>query len=196
MANKLRSTVVSYPGYQINGLSFTTMDRDSNRVTQNCGVMVVAKALQISSSKDKYPHSGDMTFYGVISEIWQLHYLLVKKIIFKCDWVDDRGVTVDDLGFTVVDLNRIGYKSDCFILACHAKQVFYVKDQIDNSKSIACTVAEKFNNLNGNDCDDMEVYVPLSKKLPVCNFDDVDDEDIYDRPDCDAILADEDLENE
>ena len=172
------------------------MDRDSNRVTQNCGVMVVAKALQISSSKDKYPHSGDMTFYGVISEIWQLHYLLVKKIIFKCDWVDDRGVTVDDLGFTVVDLNRIGYKSDCFILACHAKQVFYVKDQIDNSKSIACTVAEKFNNLNGNDCDDMEVYVPLSKKLPVCNFDDVDDEDIYDRPDCDAILVDEDLENE
>ena len=88
------------------------MDRDSNRVTQNCGVMVVAKALQISSSKDKYPHSGDMTFYGVINEIWQLDYLLVKKIIFKCDWVDDRGVTVDDLGFTVVDLNRIGYKSD------------------------------------------------------------------------------------
>ena len=74
--------------------------------------------------------------------------------------------------------------------------MFYVKDQIDNSKSIACIVVENFNNLNGNDCDDMEVYKPLSNKLPVCNLDDVDEEDIYDQLDCDAILVDEDLENE
>ena len=53
--------------------------------------MVVAKAMQISSSKDKRPHSGDMTFYGVIDEIWQLDYLKVKKTLFKCDWVDDKG---------------------------------------------------------------------------------------------------------
>ena len=55
-----------------------------------------------------------MTFYGVIDEIWQLDYLMVKKTLFKCDWVDDRGVCTDNLGFTVVDLN-------CFILTCHAK---------------------------------------------------------------------------
>ena len=64
-------------------------------MTQNSGVRVVANTLQISSSKDKRPHSGDMTFYGVIDEIWQLDYLMVKKIFFKCDWVDDRGVCVN-----------------------------------------------------------------------------------------------------
>ena len=89
--------------------------------------MVVAKAMQISSSKDKRPYFGDMTFYGVIDEIWQLDYLMVKKTLFKCDQVDDRGVNVDDLGFTIVDLNWIGYKSDFFILASHVKQVFFCK---------------------------------------------------------------------
>ena len=35
---------------------------------------------------------------------------------------------VDNLGFILVDLNRVGHKSDSFILASQAKQVFYMKD--------------------------------------------------------------------
>ena len=92
LTTKLRSSVVTYPSYQINGSSFTTRDRDSNRETQNCGVMVVANTLQISSSKDKHPHSENMKFYGVIDEIWQLDFLMFKKTVFKCAWVDDRGL--------------------------------------------------------------------------------------------------------
>ena len=76
-----------------------------------------------------------MPFYGVVNEIWHLDYRGVKKILFKYDWVDDIGVK---LGFTVVNLYRIGYKYDCFILDGHAKQVFYVKDQLDNSKLVVC----------------------------------------------------------
>ncbi|KAA0047815.1 hypothetical protein E6C27_scaffold133G00670 [Cucumis melo var. makuwa] len=38
------------------------------------------------------------------------------------------GVKVDELGFTIVDLKCIGHKSDSFILATQAKQVFYVQD--------------------------------------------------------------------
>ncbi|KAH9717944.1 hypothetical protein KPL71_022033 [Citrus sinensis] len=76
LANKPRSSVVTFSGYEINGFNFTTRDRDCNRVTQNSGVRVVANTLQISSSKDKSPHFGDMTFYGVIDEIWQLDYLM------------------------------------------------------------------------------------------------------------------------
>ena len=79
-----------------------------------------------------------MRFYGVVNEIRQLDYLGVKKVLFKCDWVDDKWVNVDELGFTVVNLDRIGYKYNCFILAGHAKQLFYVKDQLDNSKSVVC----------------------------------------------------------
>ncbi|KAH9801502.1 hypothetical protein KPL71_001060 [Citrus sinensis] len=167
LANKPRSSVVTFSGYEINGFNFTTRDRDCNRVTQNSGVRVVANTLQISSSKDKSPHFGDMTFYGVIDDIWQLDYLMVKKTLFKCDWVDDRGVCTDNLGFTVVDLNRIGYKSYCFILACHAKQVFYVKDQLENNKSIVCSVTDKAYKLNGERCEDVDVFSPLSNKLPV-----------------------------
>ena len=32
--------------------------------------------------------------------IWGL-----KNILFKCDWVDDRWVNVDELGFTVINLD-------------------------------------------------------------------------------------------
>ena len=120
--------MVTYDGYCINGFNFATRDQDNNCIIENIGVYVVANTLQISSSKDKNPHYGDMPFYGVVSEIWQLDYLGVKNVLFKCDWVDDRGVNVDELGFTVVNLDRIGHKSDCFILPGHAKQVFYVKD--------------------------------------------------------------------
>ncbi|KAH9717949.1 hypothetical protein KPL71_022033 [Citrus sinensis] len=137
LANKPRSSVVTFSGYEINGFNFTTRDRDCNRVTQNSGVRVVANTLQISSSKDKSPHFGDMTFYGVIDEIWQLDYLM------------------------------IGYKSDCFILACHAKQVFYVKDQLENNKSIVCSVTDKAYKLNGERCEDVDVFSPLSNKLPL-----------------------------
>ncbi|KAH9717951.1 hypothetical protein KPL71_022033 [Citrus sinensis] len=124
LANKPRSSVVTFSGYEINGFNFTTRDRDCNRVTQNSGVRVVANTLQISSSKDKSPHFGDMTFYGVIDEIWQLDYLMVKKTLFKCDWVDDRGVCTDNL------------------------------------------VTDKAYKLNGERCEDVDVFSPLSNKLP------------------------------
>ncbi|KDO40869.1 hypothetical protein CISIN_1g041654mg, partial [Citrus sinensis] len=95
-----------------------------------------------------------------------LDYLGVKNILFKCDWVDDRGVNVDELGFTVVNLDRTGYKSDCFILASHAKQVFYVKDQLDNSKSVVCLVSSKCNYSNEALCDGIDEYAPLSNNFP------------------------------
>lgn len=63
-----------------------------------------------------------MPFYRVVDEIWQLDYLGVKKMFFKCDWVDDWGVNIDELWFTVVNLDRIGYKSYCFILVGHASE--------------------------------------------------------------------------
>ncbi|GKA83601.1 hypothetical protein Tco_0805196 [Tanacetum coccineum] len=46
------------------------------------------------------------------------------------------GVKRDNLGYTLVDLNNLGHKVDPFILASQARQVFYVKDQIDKKLSI------------------------------------------------------------
>ena len=43
---------------------------------------------------------------------------------------------VDDFGFTLVDLAKIGYKEYPFIMAYQAKQVFYVKDPCNERWSV------------------------------------------------------------
>ena len=49
--------------------------------------------------------------------------------VFKCKWVDSNiGVWIDDFGFTLVDLKKLAYQNEPFILAKQAKQVFYVQD--------------------------------------------------------------------
>ena len=56
--------------------------------------------------------------------------------LFWCQWVNlsSGGVTTDNFGMTIVDLNKIGYKDEPFILANDVTQVFYVKDM--SSKQI------------------------------------------------------------
>jgi len=57
--------------------------------------------------------------------------------VFKCKWVDfNTRVHVDDLGFTLVDLTKIAWKEDPFIMAYQAKQVFYVKDPSNERLSV------------------------------------------------------------
>ena len=52
--------------------------------------------------------------------ISQLEYLF-----FFCDWVkSDGGIVYEEFGLTLVNLNRLGHKSDRFMLASQAKQVF------------------------------------------------------------------------
>ncbi|TYK14460.1 transposase [Cucumis melo var. makuwa] len=53
------------------------------------------------------------------------------------------GVKVDELGFTIVDLKRIGHKSDSFILATQAKQVFYVQDSSNPKWSVVVTSPQR-----------------------------------------------------
>ncbi|XP_060969620.1 uncharacterized protein LOC115720063 [Cannabis sativa] len=137
-------TVLKYQSYYINSTQFNTKDRDASRKTQNSGVMIVASAIQVASSKDKNPIECDMTFYGVIKEIWELDYISFRIPVFLCDWVrSDNGVKEDEFGFKLVDLNRVGHKSDRFIMASQAKQVFYMSDPIDGRWSIVLTTQQK-----------------------------------------------------
>ncbi|KAL0559505.1 hypothetical protein IC582_004118 [Cucumis melo] len=136
--------VATYSGYIINGYQYHTKRRDDIRRVQNSGVSITATTMQVSSSKDKNPVMSDMTFYGVIREIWEIDYHQLSFILFKCDWVDNRsGVKVDELGFTIVDLKRIGHKSDSFILATQAKQVFYVQDSANPEWSVVLTSPQR-----------------------------------------------------
>jgi len=85
--------------------------------------------MHFASSKDNYPVMAIISYFGVIEEIWEVDYVKFKVPVFKCKWVScNIGVHVDNLGFTLVDLTKIGSKKDPFIMAFQAKQVFYVKD--------------------------------------------------------------------
>ena len=68
-------------------------------VTQNSGVSILIGTRQIENSKDKKPIFGELYFYGVINEIWDLDYNMFTTPISKCDWVDNKnGVQVYELG--------------------------------------------------------------------------------------------------
>ncbi|KAA0035796.1 transposase [Cucumis melo var. makuwa] len=136
--------VITYSGYAIKGCRYHTKSSEKDRSVQNSGVSLVAKTMQASSSKDKNPVIGDMSFYGVIQEIWELNYNTFNVPVFKCDWVQNSGgVRIDELGYTLVDLNRVGHKSDSFILASQAKKVFYVEDPSDVRWSVVLTPPQR-----------------------------------------------------
>ena len=166
-----RLEVIKYSGYVINDCRFYTKELDDARVVQNSGVTLMAKALQISSAKDNNPVYSDMTFYGIIEEIWELDYHQFRIPVFRCDWVkSSNGIKVDKFGFTLVDLQRTGHKNDPFILASQAKHVFYVEDQLDPRWSI---VLEPSINIAKDDVDEDGLYdhfinqQALSSRLPL-----------------------------
>jgi len=95
---------------------------------QNSGVTLEAESIHFASSKDNNLVMATISYYGVIEEISEVDYVKFRVLVFKCKWVDSNtGVYVDDLGFTLVDFAKIGYKEDPFIMAYQEKQVFYVK---------------------------------------------------------------------
>ena len=74
-----------YNEYIINECRYHTNERDELHTTQNSGVSVVASTMQIASAKNKNPIFGELCFYGVISEIWDLDYTMFMILVFKCD---------------------------------------------------------------------------------------------------------------
>ena len=77
---------------------------------------------------------------------------------------------VDDLGFTLVDLAKIGYKEDPFIMAYQAKQVFYVKDP-SNERWLVVIQGRKEPDVDNHD-DSIVQYAnnsSFSRQLPPMN---------------------------
>jgi hypothetical protein len=69
------------------------------------------------------------SYYGVIEEIWELEYGPLNIPLFLCQWVKltGGGIRKDQYGMTIVDLTKIGFKYEPFVLAKNVHQVFYVK---------------------------------------------------------------------
>nr|KYP39006.1 hypothetical protein KK1_039716 [Cajanus cajan] len=126
-------SIYNFPpcGYDINNFSFYTKSQDDNSTMQNSGVTLQAQSIHFSSRNDKNPIVASTSYYGVIEDIWEISYGTFKVLVFKCKWVDiNIGVRTDGMGFTMVDLSKVGHKDEPFIMANQATQVFYVKDPI------------------------------------------------------------------
>ncbi|XP_074373627.1 uncharacterized protein LOC141713976 [Apium graveolens] len=101
---------------------------------------VLTYQVQVSSAKDLNPIESDMTFYGIILEVWELDYHEFKAPLFLCKWAEnDKGIKINDLGFTLVDFNRQGHKKDKYVSVDQVNQVFYIKDLVDPTWSIVLT---------------------------------------------------------
>ena len=76
---------------------------------------------------------GHVSYYGVLTNIVELHYLSGNRVIlFKCNWWDviniGKGIKKDEYGFTCLNFERTKCTDEPFVLASQTKQVFYVQN--------------------------------------------------------------------
>jgi hypothetical protein len=155
------STIWTFQGYEINGNTYYTIAQDKKSTNQNSGVRF--DATNNDGSKD--------TYYGYIEEIWELDYGPTLKVpLFRCKWVKlTSGLKVDEqYGMTTVDLNKLGYLDEPFVLANDVAQVFYVKDM--------STKPRKRKNKQKNTSDDEpKRHIVLSGKRNIVGVEDKTD---------------------
>ena len=102
------TSVTCYKGYIINGFRFHIREREKGKKTQNSGVFVTAEVSSFASARDMNSISSHVSYYGVQTDVIELHYLSGNRIIlFKCDWWDviniGKGVKNDEYGIHVLE---------------------------------------------------------------------------------------------
>ncbi|EAY97045.1 hypothetical protein OsI_18969 [Oryza sativa Indica Group] len=126
----------------VNGVRYSTVDREKYLQTQNSGVMVDGT------------HEGDnIEFYGVLREILDLQYnsdldIYRSVVLFRCDWFNQVGKTRgvrDDGHFKSINIQSFWYKDDPFILATQSKKIFYLQDTSLGNK---WRIVQKFEHRN------------------------------------------------
>jgi len=163
--------VITWSAYYINKFSFYTNTEDQKSTMQNSGVTLESESMHFASSKDNNPVMATISYFGVIEEIWEVDYVKFRVPVFKCKWVDSNTrVNVDDLGFTLVDLAKIGYKEDPVIMAYQAKQIFYVKDPSNQRWSVVIKWRNE-HDVENHDHSRVQYtdYSSLSRQLPPLN---------------------------
>ncbi|CAL9001136.1 unnamed protein product, partial [Prunus brigantina] len=96
----------------------------------------------------------------------------------RCDWIDSTsGLVVDELGFTLVDLSKIGHRNDQFVLASQVKQVFFVDDPMHRGWSVVLSMPNReYNDVIGDDVlGDVRIECePFTRAMPnVDTFDEL-----------------------
>ncbi|XP_052625734.1 uncharacterized protein LOC111902535 [Lactuca sativa] len=113
----------SYTACIVNGVRFMVLSRDTQRTTQNSGVLAVGE------KGEKY--------YGQLEEIIELRYTHdYSTVLFRCKWFDTRTGVISSDSFTSIDTQREAYKDDQLIYASQAKQVFYIREPNNNHRCV------------------------------------------------------------
>jgi hypothetical protein len=108
----------------MNGVRYSTVDREKILQTQNSGAMTPGE------------HNGNIIdFYGVLKEVIELQYnsnLQVRRTvdIFRCDWYSQEGMgkgLQDDGHFKSINVQSLWYKTDPFIQSSQSKKIFYIQ---------------------------------------------------------------------
>jgi len=102
--------IKKYKSCIVNGVRFNTIDRDTNKKSQNSGVMSLGT------------HNYELIeFYGNLKEIIQLDYNDDDRsiVLFKCDWykLDGTNAQKDDGFYKSINVGSLWYKGDSLILA-------------------------------------------------------------------------------
>ena len=188
LSHRPNINIVKYDVYAINGYTFRTKQRECKGY-QNSGVSVVATDTHISKEAVTYVKT---SYYGVLQEIWVLDYNFKRIPIFMCDWVDNKiGVKQDKLGYTLVDLKRLGHKGDPFILASQAQQVFYVADPLDPKMSVVFkTPSRNYRDVYDDVDEEFSTVVSptIDNIMPRLDPVDLNKENDYFRTDCQGII--------
>lgn len=113
--------VYSYTACIVNGVRFVTINRDVGLKTQNSGISA------------KSVHRGEeITFYGVLLDIYEFHYIKgCRSIMFKCKWfqTEPKNRRMQQYyNITSINISSHWYQEDPFILASQAEKVFYLDD--------------------------------------------------------------------
>ena len=85
-----------------------------------------------------------------------------------------KGVEVYSYGFTIVDLNKIGYKDDPWVLDSQVAQVLYVADPAKKTKHVIVPGKQDIIGVEGiddaseyNQYDQMKLFTDLSQKMNI-----------------------------
>ncbi|WMV08697.1 hypothetical protein MTR67_002082 [Solanum verrucosum] len=127
-----QSEVLAMNKYCVNGFKFQTEEVSRNKKTNNSGVYIQGDVDGIGKT---------IEYYGVIQEIIEVRYSgwpNKKIVLFRCEWFDPshKGTKVDHQHNIIEVKHTRKYKSyDPFIIAQHAKQVYYASYPLRRDKA-------------------------------------------------------------
>ena len=143
-----------YKKYRLNGYIFGAKVYEESTNVQNSGISYKALTFFRASAKDKNLVEAEMTYYGVIQNIFELDYISFKEVVFYCEWVrveDKNACKVDPVtNLIMVDLSKLKsndhVSDEPFVCAfLKVNQVFYSEYINNDPWSIVKHVTKRLN---------------------------------------------------